>query len=183
MERLVWLRDILPWDAIRHQRENISLNMMSSLIVLSITTNVLHFVSGQWSQHIPPDQRMPISTWGPLNFDNDTLAAEGRRDDKEKFEEFYFLLYNVLKSSESQPTFRRIYRLHLQGQKVNQAINQYEAGSKQSASCWFFPCLTLRPWRWWRHIAPKHWLTFTSLHGVISQKTEPSWPPLWEPQI
>lgn len=38
------------------------------------------------------------------------------------------------------------------------------------ASCWFLPCLTHWPSRWRRCVPPKHWLTFTGLHGVKSQK-------------
>jgi hypothetical protein len=57
-------------------------------------------------------------------------------------------------------------RLHLQGRK----------GRKQScllhALCWFLPWLTLRPWGRKRHVSPKRRLTFTGLHGVISQKIE-----------
>jgi hypothetical protein len=35
---------------------------------------------------------------------------------------------------------------------------------------WFLAWLSLRPWRWRRHVLPK--LTFNWLHDVISQKTE-----------
>jgi hypothetical protein len=45
--------------------------------------------------------------------------------------------------------FRITFRLHLQGRRISQAIYRHEAGSKQS-------------------------LTFNELHGVISQKIEPS---------
>jgi hypothetical protein len=38
-------------------------------------------------------------------------------------------------------------------------------------SCWFLAWLTLQPWRWRRYVPLKHWLTFTGLYDVISQKT------------
>jgi hypothetical protein len=40
------------------------------------------------------------------------------------------------------------------------------------ASCWFLVRLILRPWRWRRHVPPKHRLIFNGLHDVISQKIE-----------
>jgi hypothetical protein len=49
-------------------------------------------------------------------------------------------------------------RLQLQGQGISQARNQRES--------------RLRPWRWKRHILPKHRLTFHGLHCVISQTIE-----------
>jgi hypothetical protein len=39
-------------------------------------------------------------------------------------------------------------------------------------SSWFFARLIFRAWRWRRYVPPKRRLTFTGLHGVISQKTE-----------
>jgi hypothetical protein len=47
-------------------------------------------------------------------------------------------------------------RLQLQVRRICRARDQREASSKQSL----------------RHILPKLWLTFTGLHGVISQKME-----------
>jgi hypothetical protein len=47
--------------------------------------------------------------------------------------------------------------------------------SKQSlilACRWFPAWLTFRPWRWRRHVPPKHWFTFNGLHGVITQNIE-----------
>jgi hypothetical protein len=40
------------------------------------------------------------------------------------------------------------------------------------ALCSFLVLLTPRPWRWRRYVPSKRWLTFTGLHGVISQKVE-----------
>jgi hypothetical protein len=51
--------------------------------------------------------------------------------------------------------FGETYRLHLQGRRVKQARNQHEAG-----------------WRGRLYVPPKHQLTLTRLHGIISQKTE-----------
>jgi hypothetical protein len=39
-------------------------------------------------------------------------------------------------------------------------------------SGWFLAWLTLRYWRWRRHVSTKHRLTFTVLHSIISQKIE-----------
>jgi hypothetical protein len=39
-------------------------------------------------------------------------------------------------------------------------------------SSWFLSWLTLRPWRWRRHVPPKCRLTFKGLHNAISQKVE-----------
>jgi hypothetical protein len=38
--------------------------------------------------------------------------------------------------------------------------------------CCFLGWVTLKPWRWRRHIPPKRRLTSNGLHSVISQKTE-----------
>jgi hypothetical protein len=41
------------------------------------------------------------------------------------------------------------------------------------SACFMLPVwLILLSWRWSRYVPPKHRLTFTGLHGVISQKTE-----------
>jgi hypothetical protein len=40
--------------------------------------------------------------------------------------------------------------------------------------------ITLQPWRGGRYVPPKHQLTFTGLHDVISQRQNSSWPLLWE---
>jgi hypothetical protein len=40
------------------------------------------------------------------------------------------------------------------------------------SSSWLLAWLILWPWRWRRHVPPKHLLTFSRLHGVISQKIE-----------
>jgi hypothetical protein len=37
---------------------------------------------------------------------------------------------------------------------------------------WCLACLILHPWRWSLHVPLKHWLIFTELHSVISQKIE-----------
>jgi hypothetical protein len=37
-------------------------------------------------------------------------------------------------------------------------------------SSWFLARLILRPWRWRRYVTPKRQLTFSGLHGVVSQK-------------
>jgi hypothetical protein len=56
---------------------------------------------------------------------------------------------------------------------LSQARNHHEGVSKESSfSCLFLAWLILRPWRWRRHVPPKHRFTFNGLHGVISQKTE-----------
>jgi hypothetical protein len=39
-----------------------------------------------------------------------------------------------------------------------------------SRSCWFHTWLALPPWMFRRHASPKHRLTFTGLHGLISQE-------------
>jgi hypothetical protein len=43
-----------------------------------------------------------------------------------------------------------------------------------SASCWFLAWLTLRPWRWRRHVPSKRGSIFNELQGAISQKTIPN---------
>jgi hypothetical protein len=62
--------------------------------------------------------------------------------------------------------------LHLQGQRISQAINQRENRWQTLLSRCFLVWLILRPWRWRRHAPPKRRLTFNWLHGVISQKTD-----------
>jgi hypothetical protein len=37
-------------------------------------------------------------------------------------------------------------------------------------SRWYLAQLIFRPWRWRRYVSPKRWLTFSGLHGVISEK-------------
>jgi hypothetical protein len=49
--------------------------------------------------------------------------------------------------------------------------------SLESSACYllhagFLLGILLRPWRWRRHIPPKHPFVFSRLHGVISQKLE-----------
>jgi hypothetical protein len=44
-----------------------------------------------------------------------------------ELEEFYLLGYNAVQSVESEPTFRRKFRLHFQGRKISQARNQRES--------------------------------------------------------
>jgi hypothetical protein len=61
--------------------------------------------------------------------------------------------------------FGGTYYLNLQGRRVSQARNQKEGGSM------FLAWLSLRSWRWKRHVPPKRQLTFTGLHGVTFQKT------------
>jgi hypothetical protein len=51
------------------------------------------------------------------------------------YEEFCLLRYNAMQSIESQPTF-------LQCRRINQRVNRYEAGGKQS---WYFVWLHLQP--------------------------------------
>jgi hypothetical protein len=63
----------------------------------------------------------------------------------------------------NQP-FGGTHRLHLQGRRVNEEINQQEVGSKL---CQFLPWLVLKPWRWKIHVLPKLQSTFTGLYDVI----------------
>jgi hypothetical protein len=42
------------------------------------------------------------------------------------------------------------------------------------ASPKFLDWLILRPWKWREYVAPKCWLTFNGLHGVISRKLNSS---------
>jgi hypothetical protein len=79
-----------------------------------------------------------------VNIDN--ISSEGRTED-------------LLKTS--------LHRLHLQGRRINEAINQHEQGSNQGSA---YQLLILRPWRWRQHVSSKRRLTFNGLHGVISQK-------------
>jgi hypothetical protein len=51
------------------------------------------------------------------------------------------------------------------------------------ASSRFLVWLTIRHWRWKRHVPPKRLLTFKGLQYVTSQKTEIFYPSLWEPLI
>jgi hypothetical protein len=39
---------------------------------------------------------------------------------------------------------------------------------RKSASCWFLPSFTLRPWTWKWYFPPKSQLTLSGLHGIIS---------------
>jgi hypothetical protein len=65
--------------------------------------------------------------------------------------------------------FGGTYRLHLQGRRIRRASNQRES-RRQAEQGWFLARLILRPWRWRQYVTPKRRLTFTGLHGVISQK-------------
>jgi hypothetical protein len=56
-------------------------------------------------------------------------------------------------------------------------IFRAEEEAEHSSAChlisrWFLALLILRPWRWRRYVVPKSRLTFSGLHGVISQETE-----------
>jgi hypothetical protein len=63
--------------------------------------------------------------------------------------------------------FGGICRLHLQGRRIRQAINQREHRWQAKPAY-----LNLPSWRWRRYVAPKlQMLTFNDLHGVIYQKT------------
>jgi hypothetical protein len=56
---------------------------------------------------------------------------------------------------------------------MRQWRNQYEAQlCLLIASCWFLAWLTLRHWRWNRHVPPKCQWAFNGLHSNISQKME-----------
>jgi hypothetical protein len=55
--------------------------------------------------------------------------------------------------------------LHFQGQRIVQARNQYEAGSKQ-CKAW----LILQSLRCMQHVSPNHRMTFNGLHSVTSWK-------------
>jgi hypothetical protein len=70
------------------------------------------------------------------------------------------------------PRFGGTYRLHLQGRKIRRARNQHESSACHLLSCWFLARLTLQPWKWRRHVPLTHRFTITTLHSVISQKTE-----------
>jgi hypothetical protein len=61
------------------------------------------------------------------------------------------------------------YRLHLQCRRISRARIQR---SSHQLSRWFLARLILQPWRWRRHVPPKHMLTLNGLHGDISQETE-----------
>jgi hypothetical protein len=49
---------------------------------------------------------------------------------------------------------------------------RYTPADDNLLSRWFLGRLILRPWKWRRHVPPKHRLTFNGLYGVISQKIE-----------
>jgi hypothetical protein len=44
-----------------------------------------------------------------------------------------------------------------------------DGNREMPASCWFLAWL-IRSWRWRQHVLPKRRLTFSRLHGVVSQK-------------
>jgi hypothetical protein len=66
------------------------------------------------------------------------------------------------------PHFERICRIHRKGWRISQARNQV---CLLPASCWFLAGLTLRTWRWRRHVPPKRRLTFSGLYCVLFLKT------------
>jgi hypothetical protein len=73
--------------------------------------------------------------------------------------------------------FGGTYNHPLHVRRVSQAGNQHEYSSKITAeallAACFMPVLTspiLRPWRRKRYAPPKRKVTFTGLHGIISQK-------------
>jgi hypothetical protein len=55
--------------------------------------------------------------------------------------------------------------------KPSKKLAWKQAASKV-LSLWFFDWLILRPWRWRPRVRPKRQLTFSGLHGLISQKTQ-----------
>jgi hypothetical protein len=59
--------------------------------------------------------------------------------------------------------FGGIYRLHLQGRRINSAFHLL--------SRWFLARFILLPWKWRKYIPPKRHLTLNGIQGVISQKT------------
>jgi hypothetical protein len=62
----------------------------------------------------------------------------------------------------------RIYGSH---SSSYEGFYEYLAGLLP-VSRWFLVWLILRPWRWMKHVLRKRRLTFSGLHGVISQKIE-----------
>jgi hypothetical protein len=64
----------------------------------------------------------------------------------------------------NQP-FGETFHLRLQVQRISQSRNQHEANK-------FVAGLIRQSWRWRQHVPPKHWLTFSGPHGIISQKIE-----------
>jgi hypothetical protein len=70
-------------------------------------------------------------------------------------DEYHFLGYNTMFSVEGQLTFRR---------KIS------PRASYHLLPHWFLSCLIHRRWRWRRYVPPKRRLTFSGLHGFISQK-------------
>jgi hypothetical protein len=75
----------------------------------------------------------------------------------------------LLSSLKVNRRFGGIYRLHIQGRGISQATNQL---CLLPVSNWFLVWLNSSPWLWRRHVPPKRRLTFTRLHGIISQKIQ-----------
>jgi hypothetical protein len=80
------------------------------------------------------------------------------------YDEFCILRYNSVYPLKISRRFGGTCRLHHQGLRIIRARNHLE-------SMWF-PWLILRPWGWWRHLPPNRQLTFSGLHGDISQNEE-----------
>jgi hypothetical protein len=73
--------------------------------------------------------------------------------------------HNFVMKSYINRRFGGKFRLHLQGERINQARNRREA---EPASRWFLTWFILPTWM----SPPKRRLTFDGLHDVISQKME-----------
>jgi hypothetical protein len=102
---------------------------------------------------------MPLFQWA-LNLD---IALSNEKDDEDG--EGYGLLDCITScSSKRACRFGGTYRIHLQNRREKQPA---------ACFCWFLACLTLRPWRWRRYVAPKSQLTFaqTTRRYIVENKT------------
>jgi hypothetical protein len=87
----------------------------------------------------------------------------------------YLLIYDAVQPGESRQTFRNNTSRICSGSNI-----------LQPSSCWFLVCLlTNWPWLLMLFVLPKRRLSFSTLHRIISQKTEfetlclfPPW--VWE---
>jgi hypothetical protein len=116
-----------------------------------------------------------------------TGSAENSQSNLRDFGGFEVLTEVTCAAVKVNRGFEGTYHLHLQGKGVCQLRNQsmkqapgransvwktqnlYRLCLLIPASCWLFPCLTLRPWIWKPYAHPKHRSTFIELHGVTSQ--------------
>jgi hypothetical protein len=83
--------------------------------------------------------------------------------------EFYFLGCNYMWSGEVNRCF---VWTHCPSSGLKNIPCKKPAWRSQKAESACFMLVSCLAWQWWQHVPLKHWLIFTGLHSIISQKRE-----------